>query len=205
MTRNVRTTAAALAAVVLLIVVIALRGSKEEASGGPGAEEGDGSGKIVNKVDRDLPHVTEKTADAAPAPEQVECKMKPCGGPVCDKCVNENCDVTTTGCQSIADAADRRLCEDLYACFSESGPRLHQSGRPSEVLVRDEPHDLHHRQLGTDKGELGSAPSWFSAAAKTEEASEIRYRFLDPKFPLGRAANLVVCRGGFCGKECSIK
>ena len=43
------------------------------------------------------------------------------------------------------------------------------------------------------------------AAAKSTDAETIRYRFVDPKFPLGLATNLTLCRGGFCTNECAVK
>src|SRR4051812_5304129 len=102
---------AALAAVALLVAYLALRGSttdSAEASGEPSVE---GTAKATVRGERKLPSVGDKASDGAQASEEhVECKMEPCGGPVCDKCVNENCPIATTGCQSLTDAKDRRLC-----------------------------------------------------------------------------------------------
>jgi hypothetical protein len=37
------------------------------------------------------------------------------------------------------------------------------------------------------------------AAAHTMDPGTIKLRFIDPSFALGRAFNLVSCRGAFCG------
>ena len=42
------------------------------------------------------------------------------------------------------------------------------------------------------------------AAAKTMDAPTIKQRFLDQTYPLGRAVNLISCRGSFCEDECGV-
>jgi hypothetical protein len=174
-TRNMKMVVAALAAVVLIGAILVLRGSKEQSNAG-----------------------------APEQPEHVECNMKPCGGPVCDKCVNENCDGTTSGCQTIADAADRRLCEDLYACFTDPAHDCTNQGDPLKCWCGTNPTTCITDNSGPTQAN-GVCAKLVLAAAKTNDAAIIRHRLLDPQFPLGRAANLTVCRGGFCSKECAVK
>ena len=40
--------------------------------------------------------------------------------------------------------------------------------------------------------------------AATYDAGTIKLRLVDPDFPLGRAANLTICRGGYCPAECGV-
>jgi hypothetical protein len=40
------------------------------------------------------------------------------------------------------------------------------------------------------------------AAAKTDVATLINLRLIDPSFPLGRAMNLASCQENFCANEC---
>ncbi len=39
----------------------------------------------------------------------------------------------------------------------------------------------------------------------TYDAATIEQRLVDPDFPLGRAVNLVSCRGTFCPTECGVQ
>jgi len=38
----------------------------------------------------------------------------------------------------------------------------------------------------------------------TYDALTIESRFVDPTYPLGRAANLALCRGAYCGTVCGV-
>ena len=204
MTRNMKIAAAALVAVFVLIAYLVFHKSKDDSDEGAADDQNEGSGKGTARTRRNLPHVGDKAAEEAGVPEHVECKMKPCKGPVCDKCVNENCDPVQAGCQGLTDTAERKLCEDLYECFTDPAHDCTLQGDPLKCWCGTNPTTC----LTDTKGP--TAPNGVCAkllyqAAKTTDPTKIRERFGDATFALGRAVNLTTCRGGFCGKECSVK
>ena len=205
MTRNMKIVAAAVAVVALLIGYFALRGSKTDSTENAADQSTEGSAKASARGDRKLPNLGAKAADGPVVQEEhVECKMEPCGGPVCDKCVNENCPIATTGCQSLTDAKDRRLCEDLYACFTDPAHDCTNQGDPLKCWCGTNPTTCITDNKPPTQAN-GVCAELVFAAAKTTDAAMIKERFVDPQFPLGLATNLTVCRGGFCSKECSVK
>lgn len=204
MTRNMKLAAAALVAVFAVIVILVFSRSKSDPDEASAADPKEGLTNADRKSDRQLPHIGDKSADAASGPEPVECKLKPCAGPVCDKCVNENCDSAQAGCQAITDAADRRLCEELYTCFSDPAHDCTNQGDPLKCWCGTNPTTCLFETKPPEAAN-GVCAKLVYAAAKTTDPQKIRERFTDPQWPIGRAVNLTTCRGGFCPKECSIK
>ncbi len=129
------------------------------------------------------------------------------GGAICDNCTADNCVSSTDGCDAIEDPTDRQLCENLYACFTDPANHCTVLGDPLKCWCG----------MNTDTCDTDNAPptqangpclqAVIAAAhltAATYDAGTIKLRLVDPDFPLGRAANLTICRGGYCAAECGV-
>jgi hypothetical protein len=125
------------------------------------------------------------------------------GGPACATCTSGNCSLGamgTDGCCGLSSTADQLLCQALYACISAHAAACTSGGDPTVCFC------------GTSGSTCWVAPGAANgpcanetiAAAKTTNPMEIQNRFISPNFPLGRAANLVVCQGGLCQTECGL-
>lgn len=124
-------------------------------------------------------------------------------GPACDKCTTENCAAGDDGCDSIADATDRKLCEELYACFSDSRNHCSIKGDPLRCWCGTNMLTCYSDTSGPGAAN-GPCAKQVLAAAKTNEADTIFHQFLNAELPLGRAARLNVCRGYFCSDDCKV-
>ena len=204
MTPRIKKMAALLAAVLAVVIAIfVLRSSKEKSDDSPAVDATTTSGQDKPAMHRALPNIGTESVDAT-ANERVECKLVPCAGPVCDKCSTENCPIATAGCQGLTDKADRRLCEKLYECYND--PKNHcttPEGDVTRCWCGTNPTTCITDNDGPTKAN-GPCAALVLEAGKSKDAAEIRYRFSDPKYPLGLAANLTNCRGGFCAHECGI-
>jgi hypothetical protein len=125
-------------------------------------------------------------------------------GPVCDRCTTENCVAgTDDGCDSIADASDRKLCEDLYACFSDPQHSCVIQGDPLRCWCGTNMTTCVTDNAGPTQAN-GPCVKQVFAAAKTSDADTIFHQFLNADLPLGRAARLTACRGTFCSGDCKV-
>ena len=126
-----------------------------------------------------------------------------CVGPLCTQCTADNCVPSTDGCAGLADAADRALCEDVYACFINPTNACVTQGDPLKCWCGSNPTTCVTSDTPPTQGN-GPCRDKVFAAAKSSTAATIKQRFVDPNFPLGRAVNLLNCRGTFCVDECMI-
>ena len=126
------------------------------------------------------------------------------GGDACEACTTDNCIPSTDGCDTLASASDRALCEDLYACFTDSNNRCVTQGDPSACWCGTQVDTC---ATSNDPVTQANGPCLQKvfAAAKTTDAASIKQRLVDPDYPLGRAVNLISCRGVFCAAECQIR
>lgn len=140
----------------------------------------------------------------APGPVAESVAPTHAAGPRCESCSAENCTPATDGCDGIADANDRALCEDLYECFADPAHGCTIQGDPVRCWCGTHPTTCLTNATGPLAAN-GPCLDRLIAAAKTSDPKLIRDRFVDAKFPLGRAVNLTSCRGSFCTGECQIK
>jgi hypothetical protein len=146
-----------------------------------------------------------KLADMAHAPGTAPSPSAPPthrAGPTCDKCTTDNCAAgTDDGCDSIADAAERKACEELYACFIgnscvvQGDPLPCWCGKNMTTCVTD--------NSGATQAN-GPCVREIFAAAKSSDADTIFKQFLNAELPMGRAVRLTSCRGNFCADDCKI-
>jgi hypothetical protein len=125
-------------------------------------------------------------------------------GPACDKCTTDNCAPgTDDGCDSIEDAGDRKLCEELYACIADPRNNCAVQGDPIRCWCGTNMLTCVTDNSGPTQAN-GPCVKQIFAAAKTTEADAIFRQFLNVDLPLGRAARLSVCRGSFCANDCTV-
>jgi hypothetical protein len=126
-------------------------------------------------------------------------------GPTCDKCTVDNCPVgTDDGCDVIADAADRKLCEDLYACFADPKSACVIAGDPVRCWCGTNMTTCMTDNSGPTQAN-GPCLQQIFAAAKTTDADTVYQRLMDIQFPVGRAVRVSSCRGSFCSNDCKIR
>jgi hypothetical protein len=137
-------------------------------------------------------------AEAAPEPPTHV------AGPACDKCTTENCAPGDDGCDSIRTAADRKLCEDLYACFADAKNNCVIQGDPLRCWCGTNMLTCVTESSGPQQAN-GPCVKQVLAAAKSSDADTIFHQFLNADLPLGRAARLTSCRGSFCSTDCNVR
>jgi hypothetical protein len=138
-----------------------------------------------------------------PAPSVPSAPPTHAQGPVCDKCTTENCVPGDDGCDSISDANDRRLCEELYACFSDPRNNCVIQGDPLRCWCGTNMTTCVTDNSGPTQAN-GPCVRQVFAAAKTSDADTIFRQFLNADLPLGRAARVTSCRGSFCSSDCKV-
>ena len=130
--------------------------------------------------------------------------MTPCKTAGCNACTSRECATEPAGCQGLTDTTDRRLCEDLYACFTDPANDCLNKGDPLKCWCGTNPTTCVTDDSPPTQAN-GVCLKQVVAAGKSTEAGTIRRRFMDAKFPLGLATTLVVCRGTYCTDECGVK
>lgn len=130
-----------------------------------------------------------------------------CSGSACDFCSFDpdagNCIPATDGCDQIDGAADRKLCEDVYACFTNPANHCVTEGDPLRCWCGTNPTTCVTDNSGATQAN-GPCLALVFAAAKSTDAATVKQRLVDPDYPLGRAVNLTSCRGVFCSAECGV-
>jgi hypothetical protein len=145
-----------------------------------------------------------------------------CAGVACDQCSFDvgsdvcslspdgcnNCVASTDGCDAIADPTDRQLCEDAYGCFTDPVRNCVVQGDALGCWCGTNTATCDTDSTGATKAN-GPCLDFVTRAARltpdTYDAASIEQRLIDPDFPLGRAVNLVNCRGTFCSTECGVR
>ena len=185
------------------------------AAGGSGSG-GSGAGGAVTCIDP-----TDPTHCDSLACEQCTSGQQPGEPNLCDSSPDNcfNCDPSISGCDQITDPADKALCENLYACLiapthpgnaAFPGSCLGSFGDPLGCWCGSNGLTCATASSGASQAN-GPCLQQVLAAAKTTDAATINNNFVLPTandmttpLPLGRATNLVICRGSFCISECSI-
>ena len=155
--------------------------------GGVGADGGDGGGTTV-------------VANTCPASEPLS---GPDGGAACNDCTTTNCSLApnpngTDGCCGLSSAADQLLCIAAVNCFSKNNCTV--SGDATKCFCGTAGSTC-YTVPGAAKGPC--VAEVFAAAKKTD-VTMVKPLFTSPASPLGRAVNLLGCRGGLCNMECGL-
>jgi hypothetical protein len=124
-------------------------------------------------------------------------------GPACDKCTTENCEPGDDGCDAIPSATDRKLCEELYACFADPHNNCSIKGDPLRCWCGKNMLTCYSETSGPGAAN-GPCVKEVVAAAKTNDADTIFHQFLNTELPLGRASRLNLCRAAFCSNDCNV-
>jgi len=125
-------------------------------------------------------------------------------GTECDACTKANCNPARDGCEPIADATGRKLCEDAYACFVNPASQCLKKNNQGDAIPCWCGNNMTTCWNSNEPPKQANGPcvKQVFAAAATSDAATIRARLVDPAYPLGRAINLSSCRGSFCAREC---
>jgi hypothetical protein len=198
--RNLATLVGALAFALALLIYFATRPNDPA----PPRTAGHDNSESVNQG-RSLGQKLAALLKTPPAPTATSEMPSHAAGPVCDKCTTENCAPgTDDGCDSILDAGDRKLCEELYACFSDPRNNCAVKGDPIPCWCGTNMLTCVTDNSGPSQAN-GPCVKQVFAAAKSNEADTIFRQFLSVDLPLGRAARLSVCRGSFCANDCTVR
>jgi hypothetical protein len=133
----------------------------------------------------------------------------PIGG-ACDQCQVNNCSPSTDGCDTLTDPTAKKLCQDLYACFTNPANNCLLPGNQGDAIpcwCGTNPTTCVSANSGPTKANgpcLDLVTQGAGLTAATYDAATIKARLINPAFPLGRAINLTSCEGQFCNAECSI-
>lgn len=126
------------------------------------------------------------------------------GDPVaCPQCTTFNCALApapdgTDGCCGLPAPDDQNLCRVAVACFSAFGCTI--SGDASRCFCGNSGAAC----FAIPGAASGPCVNEVVAAAKTSDPPAIRPQFTSITSPLGRAVNLMGCRGAFCPVECAV-
>lgn len=132
------------------------------------------------------------------------CSFGPASSPLCavgGECAA--CFPATDGCDMLTDAADKALCERIYACFMSHKSQCVNQGDPLKCWCGSNPTTCVTDNSPPTQAN-GLCRDLVFEGAKSTDAPTIKNRFVDPAFPLGRAVNLLSCRGTFCSEECGV-
>jgi hypothetical protein len=207
-TTRIKIGAAAFAALLLLLLIFLFARRAESPAAGIGGEgaapTGARSSSRPAKMQAQLVNVAGGSAGGEEAVSQVDCKMAPCRTQTCNACTSKECATATMGCQALTDSTDRRLCEEVYACFTDPANDCVSKGDPLKCWCGTNPTTCVTDNDPPTQAN-GVCLKQVFAAAKSSDARTVRLRFMDGKFPLALATILVVCRGEFCAQECGMK
>jgi len=200
--RNLATIVGVAAFATALVLYFLLSGSTAPKAA---ADANTGDNSAAAQEGRSLRRRLAALLSTPPAPDPAAEKPTHAAGPVCDKCTTENCNPgTDDGCDSIADAGDRKLCEDLYACISDPRNNCVIDGDPVRCWCGTNVLTCLSHSSGPGQAN-GPCLQQIFAAAKSTDADVIYHQFLNADLPLGRATRLSVCRGAFCKSNCNYR
>jgi hypothetical protein len=132
------------------------------------------------------------------------CQEVSSGDPVaCPQCTTDNCVLAPApagfdGCCGLATLDDQNLCRAAVSCFSAS--RCTIGGDATHCFCGSAAAAC----FAVTGAASGPCVNEVMAAAKSSDLDDIRSRFVSATFPLGRAVNLMGCRGAFCSVECAV-
>jgi hypothetical protein len=137
-----------------------------------------------------------------------EPRMGSGNGLACEQCSAANCQLTRegdAGCCQLSDPNDQRLCIAATRCF-----RNPPAGSPNPCTSSGDPTACFCGRGGgincfsVPGAADGPCVKEVRAAAKSTDPAVIHDLFTEPKSPLGRAVNLMLCRGASCQIPCEI-
>jgi hypothetical protein len=129
-------------------------------------------------------------------------------GLTCEKCSAANCQISKegdAGCCQLSDPKDQQLCIAVTKCFRDP-----PGGSPNPCTVHGDGTSCFCGKGGgincfsVAGAADGPCVKEVMAAAKSTDPSVIHEMFTEPKSPLGRAVNLMLCRGNTCQVVCGI-
>jgi hypothetical protein len=145
---------------------------------------------------------------------QLDEECEPPGTPFCDdKCRKQNtacvacekkeCDPVMVGCEALGTGEERMLCNNVLACIRSTKcakgdtiePCFCGSAKLEDCLtgVADGPC--------FDEMEAAARPT---SSDPSDRAVEIATRWVNPKYPIGRAVSLAQCDGSTCKDNCAL-
>ena len=171
-------------AVVLVVAVAAfMRGSA--GGGGSAAQSAVGaSGKAV-------------------AARSGDCTPTHCITPECEACSTQNCNGPEHGCDRLATASERKMCEEVYACFNDPANKCVAEGDSLKCWCGTNPTTCVTSNEAPTQANGPCREKVFEGVA-SRDAATVWQRFVDKAYPVSYAANLTLCRGTFCKAECKI-
>lgn len=120
-------------------------------------------------------------------------------GVACEACTRDNCNPATDGCDLLPSDAKKELCKALYCCIRAN--HCANAGDPTRCFCGTAPSggdQACYRDRGAANGPCAAE---FLAAAESKDPSVLRLLFVNPDFAIGRAVNLSICRGSYCGSS----
>jgi hypothetical protein len=171
-----------------------------------GSRAGDGGGSGSDAPRQDGGASGDGSADGGGMVVTNTCPNEPpSGGMDCTDCTNGNCSLApnpmgTDGCCGLSNVADQLLCIAAAECFSNNNCTV--SGDPNRCFCGKA--DVISACYAVPGAANGPCVAQVVAAAKKNDLSVIKSQFTSPASALGRAVNLLSCRGSFCATECSI-
>jgi hypothetical protein len=162
-------------------------------SGGTGGRVDAGGGVDAGHSDAGLP-------EAAPACVEPATNSAACGSCTASQCPLASPTLEGGGCCELASAGDQALCAAVVSCFTANSATCTSMGDGTNCFCGD----VGGPCFMTDGAANGPCTAQVIAAAKTQSAAAIQNQFVNGTTVLGRAVNLVSCRGAFCTDECGI-
>jgi hypothetical protein len=125
------------------------------------------------------------------------------GGQACTDCTVSNCSLApnpngTDGCCGLSSVADQLLCIAAVQCFSKNNCAV--GGDPNRCFCGNA-GSMCYSVPGAANGPCVAE---VFGAAKKSDVTMVKALFTSPASPLGRAVNLLGCRGGLCMSECNL-
>jgi hypothetical protein len=145
---------------------------------------------------------------------QLDEECEPPGTPFCDAtckkqntacvaCEKKQCDPEMVGCDALANGEDRRLCNNVLACIRSTQCAKGDTIEPCLCGSVKLEHCLDDIPDGPCFDEMDAA-AHATATNPSERAIEIAARWVNPKYPIGRAVSLAQCDGSTCKDNCSL-
>ena len=175
-----------LAAVVGVAIAVFAIARSRPASKDPAASASRGSGTPK----------TPTVADGACVPSH-------CTSAECETCTAQNCVYKTDGCDHLGTPAERKMCEEVYACFNDPANKCVVQGDALKCWCGTNPVTCISSNEPPTQANGPCREKVFEATA-TRDAATVWSRLTDQAYPSAGAVNLTFCRGQYCKTECNI-
>lgn len=115
-----------------------------------------------------------------------------------------NCDPAVSGCDMYTSDADRTRCQALYVCVRDNHCTVNLDTSGTQPSLDPSPCYCGNADktacFAGNSPPIGPCVKQFTDAAKSTSAADVNSRFVDPRYPIGGAINLVICRATACGR-----